>query len=325
MHPSFKTEWWYFTGNLLAADGKEFGYQLTFFRQGVIPPNQPVPPSNWIRRDVPFAHFAVSQITESKFHHFERLVRGVSGEAGFDEGSRLAWIGNWECERTGPHDFRLRASEGDIRIDLKLSAEKLPVVHGIDGASRKSDAVGGYSHYYSLTRLKTAGTIQTGTASTTVTGCSWFDHEWASNQLTSQQVGWDWFSLQMDDGCELMLYQIRRKDGSVDPASSGTFIRADGTSLHIPHGSFRLEPVSTWQSPASGGRYPVKWRLAIPSLNLALTIAARFENQELRGEPFTYWEGAITADGTLAGTRTEARGYLEMTGYGGPIKGLNSR
>lgn len=324
-HPSFKTEWWYFTGNLLTVDGKEFGYQLTFFRQGVIPPDQPVPSSGWIRRDVPFAHFAVSRISENKFHHFERLVRGGFGEAGFEDGSRLAWIGNWECTRTGPHDFRLRASEGDIRIDLKLTAEKLPVAHGLNGASRKSDAEGGASHYYSLTRMTTAGTIQTGTSSVAVTGSSWFDHEWASNQLTTEQVGWDWFSLQMDDGSELMLFQIRRKDGTTDPSSSGTFVRADGTSSHIPYGSFRLEPVSTWQSLASSGRYPVKWKVIIPNLNLELMVVARLENQELQGEPFTYWEGAVTAKGTMGGIGTTAKGYLEMTGYGGPIRGLNGR
>ncbi|MDX2080855.1 MAG: lipocalin-like domain-containing protein [Terrimicrobiaceae bacterium] len=321
-HPDFKTEWWYFTGNLADADARDFGYQLTFFRQGVIPPGGRVAEGEFGRRDVKFAHFAVSNLGGGKFHHFQRLVRGSFGEAGFDEGPRLAWIRDWECRLVGPHDFDLVAREGEVKVDLRLRSEKPPVFHGRDGVSQKGAGEGRASHYYSLTRLATTGTIEIGGRVHEVRGWSWFDHEWATNQLTADQKGWDWFSLQFEDGTDLMLFQIRTRSGGRDPFSSGTFVAKDGSSRKIDNDSFHLEPVRWWTSPKTGGRYPVGWTLRIPSLNLDVRIESRLDTQELAADPVIYWEGSVSAEGTRYGQPIWARGYLEMTGYAGEVQGM---
>ncbi len=318
-HPDFKTEWWYFTGNLESEGGQEFGYQLTFFRQGVIDPSKEIPASRFIQRDMKFAHFAVSDISGKKFHHFQRVSRGAFGDAGFGRDALVAWIGNWTCELIGPHDFRLRAESEGTSIDLELRSRREPVWHGDGGISPKAEGEGRASHYYSLTRMQTSGTVRIADREWRVSGLTWFDHEWATNQLAAHQSGWDWFSLQFDNGSELMLFQIRTKDGGRDPHSSGTWIAPDGTTAKIGVGDFELEPTKWWTSPKTKGRYPIAWRLAIPSKNLTLALTARFPGQELDTGPFAYWEGAILAEGSLRG-----KGYLEMTGYAGGIVGMQA-
>lgn len=324
-HTDFKTEWWYFTGNVESEDGREFGYQLTFFRQGVIDPAQETPASRFIQRDVKFAHFAVSDIDSKKFHHFQKLARGAFGEAGFDDGPRLAWIDSWTCERIGLHDFRLTADGDGTAIDLTLRSKRDPVWHGRDGVSQKSEGEGRASHYYSLTRLETTGTIRIGDQTHRVSGLSWFDHEWATNQLAAHQTGWDWFSLQFENGGELMLFQIRTRDGGRDPYSSGTWISADGKTQKIRREDFELEPIEWWKSPKTGGRYPVAWTISIPSQAVDLVVRARFPAQELDSEPFSYWEGAVAAEGTLGAEPLRGKGYLEMTGYAGGIVGMQAK
>ena len=322
-HPDFKTEWWYFTGNVATAEGEKFGYQLTFFRQGVRRPGSAKMASRFVVNDVKFAHFAVSDLAGSRFHHFQKFARGAFGEAGFDEGDRIAWINSWTCERTGENGFRLRANEGGIAIDLELAAAKPPVIQGRNGVSQKSEGEGRASHYYSLSRLETRGTITLAGKTHQVAGTSWFDHEWATNQLAAHQKGWDWFSLQLGDGTELMLFQIRTDDGKQDPHSAGTFVFEDGTDLKIGQAGFSLEPLAWWRSPKTGANYPIEWRLEIRALDLELTVTPSLKNQELDAAPFTYWEGAIHADGTRKGQPVSAVGYLEMTGYAGRIPGMN--
>jgi len=325
-HPDFKTEWWYFTGNLQSEAGAEFGCQLTFFRQGVVEPGTAVPEgSRFLQRDVKFAHFAVSDIGAQKFHHFQKLARGAFGEAGFDGKGRLAWIDGWECRLEGVHDFRLRAEEGDVAVDLRLVAERGPVFHGADGVSQKAEGEGRASHYYSLTRLRTEGTVRVGGVEHAVRGWTWFDHEWATNQLAAHQTGWDWFSLQFEDGSDLMLFQIRTKDGGRDRFSSGTLVDGSGEVVPVGFGDFSLEPVRWWKSGKSGGNYPVEWKVGIPKAGMEFTVRARFDAQELAAEPFSYWEGAVVAEGTRAGEPIKARGYLEMTGYAGRIVGMQAQ
>ncbi len=322
-HPEFQTEWWYFTGNLRSESGREFGFQLTFFRQGMLPGD--VEESELLKRDMRFAHFAVSDLTSRKFHHFQRICRGSFSRSGFGDGSRLAWIGDWSCEIIEPGTFRLQAKEGGIAIDLVLRSAKPPVIHGTgNGVSQKSEGPGRASHYYSLTRLVTSGTVHLGAQTHSVTGTSWFDQEWATNQLAAHQTGWDWFSLQFDDGSELMLFQIRTRDGGRDAYSSGTFISPDGSSKHIPVTAFSLEPVRRWKSPKTGGEYPVDWKLRVDSLGIDLALRARLDAQELVTEPFSYWEGAITARGMRGTQPLSGVGYLEMTGYAGQIVGLQA-
>lgn len=323
-HPDFKTEWWYFTGNLRANDGMEFGYQLTFFRQGIREPGSPAATSRFVVDDVKFAHFAISEISRGGFQHFQKFSRGAFGEAGFSDGNRTAWIEDWTCVRTGANDFHLMAKSGDTSLDLQLNTAKPPIIHGREGISQKSSGEGRASHYYSLTRLVTDGSITVGGNSHKVTGTSWFDHEWATNQLADNQKGWDWFSLHFDDGTELMLFQIRTSDAKRDPHSSGTFVFEDGSDLKIGDAGFDLEPVSWWRSEETGGQYPVEWRLSVRALDLEVTIKARLNRQELTEKPFAYWEGAIEADGSRNGKPVAAKGYLEMTGYAGKIIGLQA-
>lgn len=324
-HGEFKTEWWYFTGNVEAEGGERFGYQLTFFRQGVVPPGEEVPEgSRFVRRDMKFAHFAVVSIGGGGFEHFQRISRGVFGEAGFDDGARVVWIDDWECELVGEHDFRLRAGEDGVAIDLLLESLKGPVAHGSDGVSRKGEGEGRASHYYSLTRMRTSGTVGIGGRVWPVEGLSWFDHEWATNQLAAHQEGWDWFSLQFDDGSELMIFQIRTKDGGRDGFSSGTFVDAEGGSVGIGVEGFEMEPLRRWRSGKTGGEYPVAWRIRVPGQGLDLEIEAEVDGQELAMEPFSYWEGAVSARGTRNGREVRGRGYLEMTGYAGEIIGMRA-
>jgi len=318
-HLEFQTEWWYFTGNLKSSCGRDFGFQLTFFRQGVVEPGRDLPTSSrFLVRDVAFAHFAVSDFRTKSFHHAQRLSRGAFGEVAFSD--RRVRIEDWSTLRTGDHDFTLQAEDERYGINLTLRALKPPVVHGESGISRKAEGPGRASHYYSLTRLEATGEVRTRESVFKVAGLAWFDHEWFTNQLTADQSGWDWFSIQLEEGSELMLFQIRDRKGGRDPFSSGTLIAADGSSRKIC--DFELEPLRRWRSPKTGGLYPVAWRLN--AADFELIIEARMDNQELTFEPVVYWEGAVTARGRRGSSEIRGSGYLEMTGYGGPLAGLQA-
>lgn len=323
-HPDFKTEWWYLTGNLRDEHGAEFGYQFTWFRQGISRlETSGAERSRWLVRDFDFAHFTVSDLRAGKFFFSQKISRGAFGEAGSGASGRIAWIENWELflnEKTGA--WELRATDENRTLRLTLSPKKPPVIHGENGISAKAEGTGHASCYYSQTRLAAAGEITLGGVVHRVTGESWFDHEWATNQLTPEQVGWNWFSLQFSDGTELMLYQMRTRDGGVDPASSGTFIAADGASTHLSRDAFQLTPLAWWKSAKTGARYPVRWRVFIPSLALDVEVSTPLENQELALAPIAYWEGAIRAAGHRDQKRVQARGYLELTGYNGILRWL---
>lgn len=325
-HPEFKTEWWYFTGNLRSSDGREYGYQLTFFRQGILSSDAPVAESRFVTRQIKFAHFTVSEMTGKKFHFFQKISRGAFGEAGFGEGNRLAWIDDWSCELRGANRFRIVARSGGVELDLDLTSEKSAIIHGDGtGVSQKAKGEGRASHYYSLTRLTTHGTLHVGDRAYDVSGLSWFDHEWATNQLAANQVGWDWFSLQFDDGSELMLFQLRTKDGGRDPHSSGTFIAKDGTTTTIAIDDFKLTPSGrSWKSAQTKAVYPTSWRIEIPKLDMQLDLHAAMENQELNLHPVSYWEGAVRVQGTKANSPIRGSGYLEMTGYAGGVVGMQA-
>ena len=322
-HPEFKTEWWYFTGNLAAPSGNEFGYQLTFFRQGIGPPSQDlISTSRFVTQHLKFAHFALSDIGAEKFRFFQRFSRGAYGEAGFGSGERLVWLENWSLVLSPQGSYRLHAEQDDCSIDLELVPSKGPIIHGRNGVSQKAEGEGRASLYYSHTGLRTIGIIRMGDTSTRVEGTSWFDHEWATNQLAPGQQGWDWLSLHLSDGSELMLYQLRSEQGEIDPMSSGTFIGAKGPSIHLTRDDFSMDPIKWWTSPSSGARYPTTWEIAIPTVGVTLRAEATFNNQELRLRPVTYWEGAVRATGTRDGSKIVGKGYLELTGYATPLDGL---
>ena len=319
-HPCFRTEWWYFTGNLVSTEGRRFGLQLTFFREGI---DNPYPnPSRWRVEDLYLAHFAVSDIAEKNFFHTRRLNRAGIELAGADQEQGRIWNGDWSARVQGDV-WRLEAAEEGHRIQLALRSRKPPVIQGRDGVSQKADGEGHASHYYSLTRLETAGRLQSGGETYDVTGWSWMDHEFSTNLLQPDQVGWDWVSLQMEDGTEWMLFQLRLQDGTRDPHSAGSFVDAGGRARQLSAADFQMLPLREWRSPHSGGRYPIGWRIRVPALGLAVEISAAFPDQELVSEDAggtNYWEGSVVAEGTRNGVPVRGRGYLEMTGYGGPLQ-----
>lgn len=321
-HPDFKTEWWYFTGNLEAEDGRRFGFQLTFFRQGVR--RGGAVQTRFAVDDIKLAHFAVTDITGGKFRHAQKVSRGTFGEAGFSNGNRIAWIEDWELESTGEGKFRIAARDSDFALSLDLSALKPPVFHGENGVSQKSEGAGRASHYYSYSRLEASGKLDWNGKQTPVRGLAWFDQEWATNQLSDGQTGWDWLSLQLDNGCELMLFQIRLKQGGRDPFSHGTWIDKDGKSTPVRNAEFELQPGRMWRSGETGGKYPVAWQVRIPKLGVDLTVEAAVDGQELVLRPVSYWEGSVGAKGTVHGAAVGGRGYLEMTGYAGGLVGLQA-
>lgn len=322
-HPEFKTEWWYFTGNLRDADGKRYGYQLTFFRQGIRPVAQRGgTTSRFICDEFKFAHFAVSDPNAGRFHFMQKSSRGAFGEAGFAQGDRIAWIDDWSLKLLPDGAMGFEAKMKDASLALTVKPVKPWVIHGENGISQKADGEGRASHYYSGTRLQTTGRLMISGRELAVTGTSWFDQEWASNQLTPEQVGWNWFALQLGDGSELMLYQMRLRDGSLDPNSSGTVVGPNGETRHLRRDDYTLTPARWWMSQATKARYPVAWKLRVPSVELEAEITTPLERQELELPPIVYWEGMIDLRGTRAGKEIKGEGYMELTGYAGALVGL---
>jgi predicted secreted hydrolase len=319
-HDDFRTEWWYYTGHLTAADGEEYGFQVTFFRSGVAEAR--ANPSRWAARNLYLAHFAVSDVARKSFRYFERVSRAGLGQAGASDREFRVWVGDWEVAGDGATQ-RLRAKEDGFALGLALVSQKPPVIHGENGVSRKGKGQGQASHYYSLTRLATDGTLTAGGRTFAVSGVSWMDHEFGSTELRADQVGWDWFSLQFDEGTELMLYVIRKADGRPDPYSAGTFVEADGRTVRLRQADFDAEVLDRWKSPRGKGVYPMKWRLGVPAIGLDVTVTPVFPDQELDTAKSTrviYWEGAVVAEGSMRGRRLAGRGYVEMTGYAEPFR-----
>jgi len=319
-HPAYRIEWWYYTGNVDTDRGRRFGYQVTFFRIGI--DQTPVNPSTFSVRDLLMAHIAVTD-PEGRRHLFaERLNRAGVGWAGASPRDLHVWNDDWEVRlEYGRH--RLQVRDPRFAIDLVLSEDRRPVLHGDGGFSQKGASPGNATHYYSLTRMPTEGFISLDGERFTVKGLSWMDHEFGTSFLEREQQGWDWFSLQLADGTDLMMFQLRRADGSVDPHSSGTIVGSGQPSRTLTATEFTLVPGRLWTSPGSGARYPVEWNVRVPGENLDLRATPIVDGQELSGERsrVSYWEGAIDVTGTRAGQPVTGRGYLEMTGYAGRALG----
>ena len=319
-HPDFKTEWWYYTGHLQTESGKKYGYQVTFFRFGVRDRQKETKESP-LFTELYMAHFALSDIAAKKFTFRERINRGYNNKAGAATDRYLVWNENWKVEGD-EKVHHVQVNDRGTQLRLSLKSLKPPVLHGENGLSRKAEGEGRASYYYSLTRIQTAGELIIDGKKETVRGMSWMDHEFGSNQLGEDQVGWDWFSIQLDNNTELMLYLMRRKDGSVDPYSSGTLVNADGTSKHLDLKDYRVEVMDRWKSPRSGANYPMKWKVMIPSENIELEISPAFPEQELitnRSTRVTYWEGAVGITGEFRKKSVTGNGYVEMTGYAGKL------
>ena len=312
-HPDFRTEWWYYTGNLHTADRRHLGFQLTFFRVALAPAAEPRA-SAWATRQLYFAHFAVTDTAGGRFHAFSRAARGALGVAGAEAAPFRVWVETWSAEGAGASP-RLHASEGEVALDLELSATKPVVLQGDRGLSRKGPEPGNASFYYSFTRMPARGVVRLGAQTLAVSGEAWMDREWSTSGLGSEVQGWDWFAVQLEDGRELMVYRLRRRDGTADPFSAGTLIGTDGVARPLAADDVRVDTLAHWTSPRTGVRYPARWRLTVPSAELRLEIEPRLADQELRLST-RYWEGAVGVTGTAGAWSIKGQGYVELVGYG---------
>lgn len=309
-HPEFATEWWYFTGNLQDLDGRRFGYQLTLFRVG-LEPGQPADDSAWRANQIYMGHMAISDIANERHLSAERFSRAAAGLAGASEDPLHIWLGSWSVrgDAGGLFPLRLDAAASGMSLSLRLLDPDRPMVlQGDQGLSRKSAQAGNASYYYSYTRIPTVGEIQLADSRFELRGNSWFDREWSSSALAVDQAGWDWFALQLDDGRDLMFYRMRGRDGQAQRFSRGVLVGKDGLISSLSNEQVELEPLRHWTS-ETGTRYPVAWKLRVPTHDLDLQVSAAFDAQEM---PLTvqYWEGAVTVEGSHRGV-----GYMELSGY----------
>ena len=322
-HPEYQIEWWYYTGNLRADDGKAFGYQLTFFRFALTP-QMPERISHFATNQVYMGHFAVTDAANDEYFCFERRSRGAGGLAGaMGQPTYKVWLENWSATEVEPGVMRLHVAstsdlieaEPQIGLSLDLRQTLSPILHGDRGLSQKGPESGNATYYYSLVGLETTGEVTINGKTVGVNGISWMDHEFGTSFLGEGFVGWDWFSLQLEDGTTLMLYCLRRSDQSCDPETfGGTLVYPDSRQLRLGTTDFTLTPSRQWTSPESGATYPSDWQITFPELKIALQVEPLIPNQEFRAS-FTYWEGAVRVHGQIDGAAVNGRGYVELTGY----------
>jgi predicted secreted hydrolase len=321
-HDDFQSEWWYYTGNLQTETGRHFGFQLTFFRRAIQPVEQRAQrESGWAAEQVYMAHFTLTDVSANRFSYFERFSRGSAGLAGAKvEPAYRVWLEDWSVEQAADGRYRLRAAQEDISLDLELTDVRGPVLQGENGLSPKGPEPGNASYYYSQTRMEARGKVRAGGEEFTVSGLSWKDHEFSTSALGASLVGWDWFSIQLDDGSELMLFILRREDGGIDGYSSGSVVRPDGSTRALTLDDFNITATGQWTSPHSGAVYPSGWQVSIPDEDIQLQVEPHIQDQELNVS-FIYWEGAVSVSGTRQGQTVAGNGYVELTGYESSMQG----
>ena len=276
--------------------------------------------SDWTADQVYMGHFALSDVAGRRYQAFERFSREGAGLAGAQAAPFQVWLEDWQVQELAPGVTRLQAAAGDVAVDLTLTDLKGPVLHGQAGYSQKGPDPGNASIYSSFTRLQTDGAVVVGDTSFPVQGLSWQDHEYSTSALAENQIGWDWFALQLDDDSELKVFQIRQDDGSIDPYSAGSFVQPSGQLLPLTRDDFSIEVTDRWQSPRSGAEYPAGWIVSVPSLDLRLVVEPYLADQELNVS-YSYWEGAVRFTGERAGQPVAGNGYVELTGYAGSMQG----
>ncbi len=319
-HEAYQTEWWYYTGNLATDAGREFGFQLTFFRQALSPANQMTnasaeQQSDWRSNQIYSAHFTMSDIAEQQFYPTERFSRGTLGLAGAKALPYEVWLEDWSASEIEPGKVRLQAKTAEVSLDLIVEQSLPPVLQGDRGLSIKGKEPGNASYYYSLVQQPTAGSITIKDKSYAVAGLTWKDHEYSTSALSAGTVGWDWFSIQFDNGSALMLYLLRHEDGTLENTSAGTYISASGETKSLNSQDLQVEVLDHWKSPKNGALYPAKWQIAIPKLAMTLQAKPLMPNQELNVATATYWEGAVGFEGKQGETSVNGKGYVELTGY----------
>jgi predicted secreted hydrolase len=339
-HPGFKTEWWYYTGNLFTEEGRQFGYQFTIFRNQLSPSdadfariNQEEPvlmnpeeegarDSEWSTNQLYLAHFAISDVSKKDHVFDERYSRGTAGLAGASVDPYRIWLEDWEITRVkdskaSDERFQMRIKaemSNGTALDIVLNPQKPLVLQGEEGYDKKGGEDGNASYYISFTRMQTEGLLKKEGESLAVSGLSWMDHEWSTSALDSGQTGWDWFSIQLSNGYELMYYQIRNTDPELTPQTTGSLVAPNGQKRDLDQGEVRLEVLEYWTSPHTGARYPVRWTLAIPSEELEMDVTTVFDDQEMTVS-VQYYEGALRVSGKFRDEAIDGNGYIEMTGY----------
>lgn len=326
-HPGYRTEWWYYTGNLEAETGNRYGFQLTFFRSQINAPGAekrwPQPPSAWRTRQIYLGHAAITDIFKKRHLQSELMARGTLGMAGVSQEAidTIVFIKNWSA-KIGVDRHLLKTVSDDFSYELTLKPVKPPVLHGQAGYSRKGSTPERASCYYSFPRLQTEGALTIGGKTIPVRGLSWMDHEFSTAPLEPGIIGWDWFSLQLSDQTEIMLFLLRNEEGRFNPASSGTFIDVSGKPRHLTKDDFRVDVLDSWKSPRSQAVYPVHWRLTVFPLAMQLTVRANISDQEMQTPAttgVTYWEGSISINGSVGKHPVKGSGYVELTGYAQPF------
>lgn len=320
-HTDYQTEWWYYTGNLESEEGRPFGFQLTFFRQALT--SNPETTASQLRSNQIYsAHFTVSDIHDRHFYPFERFSRGNIDLAGAESAPYHAWLQDWSATELEPGKVRLQAKASNVALDLVVNQTLPPILQGDRGLSTKGYEPGNASYYYSLVQQPTTGTLTINEKNYTVNGITWKDHEYSTSALTPGTVGWDWFSMQFDNGSALMLYLLRREDGTLEATSAGTFISADGTTQPLTVQDYKVNVLDTWKSTKSKATYPSKWLIEIPKLNLTVQGKSMLADQELNTSTATYWEGAVAFAGSLQEQPLHGKGYVELTGYADRLDSL---
>ena len=319
-HSDFRTEWWYYTGNLETAEGRHFGFELTIFRVGLLSPTAVLPhDSDWSSREVYFAHFALSDVANDRFYAFQRYSRPGPGLAGAQSDPYRVWLEDWDIAQRAPGDYVLRAEQGDVALNLTLVDEMGVVLNGQNGYSRKGQNPTNSSYYYSQPRLRAAGSVIVGGNTYPVKGLAWNDHEFSTGVLDENQIGWDWFSLQFEDSSALMLFQLREKGGGVSDSASGTYIAVNKTSQPLHKSDFEIAVLDQWRSPHTQGLYPSSWEIRLAKPDCLLQVKPWMSDQELNFPPMNYWEGAVHFEGSCNNTPVRGNGYIELTGYVGNL------
>ena len=309
-HPEFRTEWWYVTGWVADAAGRDYGVQVTFFRNrpGIAEAN----PSAFAPRELVFAHAALADPRHGRLRHDQRAARAGLGLAGTDQASTRAYIDDWSLALVdGRYVAKIAARE--FALDLAFAPTQPLLLQGEAGYSRKGADPAQASHYYSQPQLAVTGTVTVGGGASAVTGTAWLDHEWSSTVMAPDAAGWDWAGINLADGGALMAFRMRDKAGRALWAG-GTLRSADGRVRTFAPDEIRFEATRSWRSPRTGVAYPVA--MTVVAGDIALTLEPLIDDQELDSRASTgtiYWEGAVRA--AIAG-REAGRGYLELTGYG---------
>jgi predicted secreted hydrolase len=312
-HPAYRTEWWYFTGWLEAADGRPIGFQITFFRSR--PAIDPANPSAFAPRQILFAHAGLSDPARGRLIHDQRIARQGFGIAeALEDDARITLL-DWHLARGVDGVFHATVGARDFRLDLAFSPTQPAMLNGDGGYSRKGPQPEQASYYYSMPQLAVAGSVVRDGKREAMTGRAWLDREWSSSYLAPDAVGWDWTGVNFDDGAALMAFQIRRREGQALHAG-GTFRRADGTQLVLTPEDVRFVPRRHWHSPQTGAIYPVEadFEIRLPEGMRRIRLTPLFDAQELDGRATgmpSYWEGLVSTPG--------GRGYLELTGYAGSL------